>query len=333
MRFGRVAEPGEIGFEGQGRAGAMSRAIIRGMVAFLIAMASAATAAGQEAFPSWLVRWEPIPQNPLFAGAGGDAWDAKIRERGWIHREDDGSYRLYYTGYNEDRSPTRLLGLATSADGLSWARHPDNPIFTETWVEDMCVLKVDGQYLMFAEGKDDIAHLLTSGDGISWAERGPLDIRLVDGSPIPPGPFGTPTVLRKDGLWHLLYERRDQGVWLATSPDLGIWTNVQDDPVLAMGPDPYDQTAVAMNQVVEHDGVYYGIYHANAHRPWRDWTTCVARSTDLLHWEKFPGNPIVEDNSSSGILVPGPEGLVLYTMHPEVRRHSHPQPGDESDHR
>jgi hypothetical protein len=76
---------------------------------------------------------------------------------------------------------------------------------------------------------------------------------------------------------------------------------------------------VAVNQVVKRDGVYYAFYHANAHRPWKDWTTNVARSRDLVHWEKYPGNPIVANNSSSGILVEGPRGARLYTMHPEVR--------------
>ena len=46
----------------------------------------------------------------------------------------------------------------------------------------------------------------------------------------------------------------------------------------------------------------------------------VARSPDLIHWEKYPGNPIVEQNCSSGIVVETPEGLRLYTMHPDIRR-------------
>jgi len=62
------------------------------------------------------------------------------------------------------------------------------------------------------------------------------------------------------------------------------------------------------------------IYHANRSFPWKDWTTCIARSNDLVHWEKYPGNPIVANNSSSGIFVETPDGLRLYTMHPEVRR-------------
>jgi len=275
-------------------------------------------------FPEAIVNWVPDPANPLFQGAGGDAWDAKIRERGWIAFKD-GRYRLWYTGYNEERAPTRLLGLATSPDGLAWTRHPDNPIFDELWVEDMCVVRQDGHYHMFAEGLNDIAHRLVSEDGLHWTEVGRLDVRQTDGTPIEHGPYGTPTVIVRDGTWHLFYERRDQGVWLATSKDLNVWTNVDDDPVIALGPGNYDKTAVALNQVIERDGVFYGVYHANAHWPWRDWTTCVARSTDLIHWEKYPGNPIVGNNSSSGMFVEGPEGTFLYTMHPEVRRYRNPE--------
>ena len=87
-----------------------------------------------------------------------------------------------------------------------------------------------------------------------------------------------------------------------------------------MGPEPYDKAAVAFDQVFKRDGVYYAIYHANRERPWKDWTTCLARSRDLVHWEKYPGNPIV-----GGQLLQRPgrrdaRGTRLYTMHPDVRR-------------
>lgn len=284
------------------------------------------TARGQD-FPRSITTWAPLPANPVFEGAGGDAWDARIRERGWVLIED-GVYHLWYTGYNEERSPLRMLGHATSRDGLHWERDPRNPIYDSSWVEDMCVVRDGGTYLMFAEGKGDIAHLLTSTDRVQWTEQGPLDVRKTDGTPIPPGPYGTPTVWVEDGTWYLFYERGDQGVWLATSKDRKVWTNVQDAPVLAMGPEPYDRHAVALNQVVKRGGVYYAIYHANAHKPWKDWTTCLARSKDLVHWEKYPGNPIAENNASSGILVDpdgdGPAEGRLFTMHPDVRVYLHP---------
>ena len=147
------------------------------------------------------------------------------------------------------------LGHATSRDGIHWDRDPANPIFTGSWVEDMCVVKQDGTYSMFAEGRNDIAHLLTSADGLKWTERGPLDVRKADGSPISPGPYGTPAAWFEDGTWYLFYERGDQGVWLATSKDRKVWTNVTDDPVIAMGPEPYDKAAVAVNQIVKRDGL------------------------------------------------------------------------------
>ena len=50
--------------------------------------------------------------------------------------------------------------------------------------------------------------------------------------------------------------------------------------MIAMGPDAYDRYAVAVDQVIKRDGVYYAYYHANAHDPWqKDWTTNIARST------------------------------------------------------
>ena len=95
---------------------------------------------------------------------------------------------------------------------------------------------------------------------------------------------------------------------------------MKDDPVIAMGPEEYDHTAVAVNQIVKRDGFYYAFYHANQNRPWKDWTTCVARSRDLVHWEKYPGNPIIRNNCSSAILVRTPGGQDrLYTMHPDVK--------------
>jgi hypothetical protein len=273
-----------------------------------------------EDFPKELVSWEPVARNPVFQGTGLDrGWDRKIRERGWILFED-GIYHLWYTGYNDDRSPNRNLGYAISIDGLSWIRWPSNPIVTTSWVEDVCVVKRDGTYFMFAEGAKDVAHLLTSTDRINWTEQGPLDIRKVDGSPIPPGPYGTPTVFIEGETWYLFYERGDRGVWLATSKDHKVWTHVQDEPVLTMGPDAYDRFAVAFDQVFQRDGVYYAYYHANAHNPWKkDWTANLARSKDLIHWEKYPGNPLIGNDSSSGMVVDVGGRLRLYTMHPEIR--------------
>ena len=104
-----------------------------------------------EEFPPEMVDFVPYEGNPVFAGTGTDTWDRVIRERGFILREGN-TYHMWYTGY-ADRTIglKRYLGYATSPDGLKWTRFPGNPIFSKGWVEDMCVIKHDGTYYMYAE--------------------------------------------------------------------------------------------------------------------------------------------------------------------------------------
>jgi sucrose-6-phosphate hydrolase SacC (GH32 family) len=281
-------------------------------------------AAADEQFPPELVAFEPYQGNPVFAGTGKDTWDRTIRERGYILREGD-TWHLWYTGHNHNRSDanyrnTMSLGYATSPDGLQWTRHGDNPVFDKSWTEDMMVVKHGDTYYMFAEGLHDIAHMLTSTDRVHWRDHGRLDVRQTNGKPLGPGPYGTPTVWVQRGRWYLFYERRYLGSRLATSADCKVWTNVQDDPVIPLGPKAYDKGAVAMNQVVKHRDRYYAYYHANADPKWHGpWTTNVAVSEDLIHWKKYAKNPIIPTNHSSGTLVHDGRQYRLYTTHPDVR--------------
>lgn len=278
-------------------------------------------------FPSELVEFGPASRAPLFAGGGPDAWDRDLRERGWIMREG-GRWHLWYTGSNPDRAAggpvVRRLGYATSPDGLNWIRSPANPIVPSAWVEDVCVVRQGGCYWMFAEGERDIAHLLSSANRLDWRLRGPLDIRLADGRPIPDGPRGTPAAWHERGVWYLFYERMDRGVWLATSRDLATFTNVSDDPVLACGPEAYDRGRIAVDQIVRYRGLYYAYYHASAAETGGEWSTSIAVSRDLVHWVKHAGNPVLpfdpeHPNRSSAMLLWDGSRHRLYTTHPDVR--------------
>jgi sucrose-6-phosphate hydrolase SacC (GH32 family) len=285
----------------------------------ILLLALPATALAEEEFPPELVQFKPYAGNPVFAGTGAGTWDHKIRERGWVLRDGE-RWHLWYTGYGPERGSTMHLGYATSSDGLHWTRHGDNPIFDQLWTEDMFVVKHNGKYYMVAEGRNDIAHMLTSRDGLHWTSLGRLNIRYTNGEPLSAGPYGTPTFWIEGDDWYLFYERGDRGVWLAKSRDRRTWTNVQDEPVLARGPEAYDKHAVALNQVIRYGGRYYAVYHANADPQWRGpWTTCIAASDDLVNWTKFDGNPIIRGNFSSGQFVHDGRQYRLYTMHPEVR--------------
>jgi hypothetical protein len=279
---------------------------------------------GLEKFPPELVKFVPQGGKPIFKGQGPGHWDLRMRERGWILKEVD-LYKMWYTGYDGSKEGLRLLGYATSHDGIEWRRHAKNPLVTNHWVEDMMVVPHQDKYYMFAEGKEDRAQLLVSHNGINWERLGPLDVRQKNGQPIAEGPYGTPTAWWEKDIWYLFYERSDLGAWLATSRDLKVWTNVQDEPVLSPGPGTYDQDLIALNQIIKYKGRYYAFYHGSVRAGPKVglWSSAVATSTDLIHWEKFPGNPLqpVEQNKSSGILVHDGQRFRLYTMHPEVYLH------------
>lgn len=287
---------------------------------------AAARAVGDDV-PAALTAFGPVSSTPLFTGGGPDAWDRDLRERGWILRHG-GRWHLWYTGSNPDRDPVRRLGHATSEDGLNWRRASDRPVFQHQWVEDVCVARAYGRrgeiFHMVAEGEHDVAHQLVSRDLAAWRRCGPLDIRLAGGEPIPPGPRGTPTLMAHRGLWHLFYERRDDGVWLATSRDGHTFTNVRDDPVLACGPEACDRHGIAIDQIVRFDDRWYAYYHASPDPDRKTWQTCLASSADLVHWQKWAGNPVLpvepaHPKRSSGTLIHDGRRLRLYTTHPDVR--------------
>lgn len=298
---------------------------LRVVIACLLALV-AATARGEGAVPRELVTFGPPSAGPLFAGGGADAWDRDLRERGWILRYG-GCWHLWYTGSNPDRDPGRRLGHATSGDGLNWTRAA-GPLLPGRWVEDVCVARASGsvgeRFLMVAEGEHDMAHLLASRDLVSWLPCGPLDIRFASGAAIPDGPRGTPTLWFDGGLWHLYYERRDDGVWLATSRDCRTFTNVSDEPVLACGPEAFDRHGIAIDQIVRFDGRWYAYYHASPDPDRQTWQTCIATSDDLIQWEKWEGNPVLpvdpaHPKRSSATVIHDGERLRLYTTHPDVR--------------
>lgn len=285
------------------------------------------SASSEELFPKELTSFSPAAANPVFIAQGEGRWDVKIRERGWIlfdrnATDKPAAWRMWYTGYDGTREGQKKLGLATSPDGVTWTAHPGNPIFDDAWVEDMMIVPHDGTLYMFAEGKGDQSHLLTSTDGVAWQRVGVLDVRKTNGKPIEPGPYGTPTAYHEDDVWHLFYERRDAGIWLATSRDMKVWTNVSDDPVMIPGPDQFDLDLIAMNQVFKHQGRYYASIHGSVAGS-KLWANGIAVSDDLRTWKKYAGNPLrpISENKSSGLFIHDGKQFRFYTMHDQVHLH------------
>jgi hypothetical protein len=130
--------------------------------------------------------------------------------------------------------------------------------------------------------------------------------------------------LLRDGVWHLFYERRDAGIWLATSTDLKVWRNVSDDPVIHADAGDSSRLMIAMNQIVADGDRFVAVLHgsSSAERP-RLWSTFLLESADLRSWTMMPGQPLrpVAENKSSGQFVADGTGWRLYTMHDKVVAH------------
>jgi predicted GH43/DUF377 family glycosyl hydrolase len=137
---------------------------------------------GRATAPSPTGPWTVDPELVLTPG-GSDSWDSHHVLAPDVIKTDDG-YRMYYSGYN--RTGTQQIGMATSEDGIHWAKYDDpgttnaafaesDPVFTpkmnEGWVHQPRVRPLDAGWILFyrTEGGSDMAlGYATSTNGIHW---------------------------------------------------------------------------------------------------------------------------------------------------------------------
>ena len=92
--------------------------------------------------------------------------------------------------------------------------------------------------------------------------------------------------------------------------------------MLVPGPDKYDRKFIALNQVIKYHEPVLRLLSRLAGRlaspPSGPATSPI--STDLIHWKKFPGNPLrpLSENRSSNLLIDDGKQFRLYTMHDAV---------------
>jgi beta-fructofuranosidase len=107
----------------------------------------------------------------------------------------------------------------------------------------------------------------------------------------------------RDGTMHLFYLSSPEGTqdypdrvrttWQhAASEDLTEWRELP--PALTPGPpNSYDAGGIWTGSVVENDGIFYLFYTAHDPGAPNPQTICVATSTDLVSFERYPGNPLL----------------------------------------
>ena len=257
-------------------------------------------------------RWEKCLDNPVLTHGLPGSWDENIRERMWVIYED-GKFHGWYGGWNGKYNKNAMnlvhLGYATSDDGMHWTKYGNNPVYKGRWIEDMSVVKFGDTYHMFAEDESNdrpVIHRLTSKDKIAWTEQGNV-LEKMKGSDWEGSWVGTPLAWKESNGWYMLYEGGDPGdIGLAKSSDGINWKRVQQRSVLPQGIG-WENEATAPDSILKKNGIYYLFYHATG----KKWQSGMAVSKDLLHWTRYPGNPVFPDTSP--VIVETPDRYFLYT--------------------
>ena len=207
----------------------------------------------------------------------------------------DSHFLLWYCGSRGTVAERVFdLGLATSSDGRSFAKHGDGPVFRfgdgRHSILTPCVLKEgDNLRMWFSstwfEGGDGrhTLHESSSKDGINWTAPSPAQLDNVY----------APTIVRTDQAYRMWFVDVSEEPWNirhANSSDGKQW-KVTDEPCLVIDQD-WETSRLFYPFVLCVDGVYvmwYGSYWTA-----RAQTTALgfAVSADGLTWHKHPNNPV-----------------------------------------
>lgn len=137
-----------------------------------------------------------------------------------------------------------------------------------------------------------------------------------------PGEYVTDfCIIRSAETFHLFHIRGERWSWPlgyreinlghAISTDLCTWKALP--PVLGPGaPGAWDETGIWAPDIIEADGMYHMFYTGSDAQ--NNQALGLATSTDLMHWEKHPSNPLVSPGAWSdravGRDVAGRDGMV-----------------------
>lgn len=261
-----------------------------------------------------VVRWMTTQEwvrdldKPILALGNVPAWDDTHIFAPCVAREN-GTYSMWYCGSSGAVSERVFrLGLATSADGVHFERHPSSPVFefgdglrsvlTPTLLRnpDGSVCREDGALRMWFSSTDfsdpDALHTLhetRSRDSVHWAVPSPTQLEHAY----------APTVVKENGVYRMWYCDVSRDPWVvrhARSEDGARWV-VADHPCLEID-QAWEQGRLFYPTVVKDGDVYvmwYGAYWAGHAQKT---ALGLAVSTDGLVWHKNPHNPVFRPDAT-----------------------------------
>ena len=226
------------------------------------------------------ISWTKNPNPVLMPGAAG-SWDSEQVSAGFVLKNAS-AYLLWYAGDQKKPDGTCCVygvGLARSADGISWNKYAGNPVLTpdanRPYITEPWVLLVDGQFKMWYACGDRAGFLVaicfaTSPDGIHWSKNASPVFRGTGGTnDWDGGPVYSPNVIYEGTAYGMWYSGTNSAgtkyqVGYATSSDGITWTRASGNPILGPSPisgawDSYDSVD---NQGILQVGGSFMLYYS-----------------------------------------------------------------------
>jgi predicted GH43/DUF377 family glycosyl hydrolase len=197
------------------------------------------------------VDWDKYPGNPVILD-GPEEYDVNLIFGPTVVRDGEG-YRMWYTGSDSDSIWT--VNLATSPDGISWTKHPENPVLRPSeWYDaeragDPWVVRDDGVYRMWYTCQNrpmNITYAIayaTSQDGVNWIKHPQNPVLLAGEEGPDSNSVRDPCVVRSTSGYEMWYRGigvADWTVCYATSDDGVNWVRYDENPVLWGEPGAWD---------------------------------------------------------------------------------------------
>lgn len=225
--------------------------------------------------------WTKYSGNPILWRT--EPWEARaICEASVVY--EDGIFKMWYMGCRTSEGYNAALGYATSKDGLTWEKHPGNPILTDLKdaIIRTTVLKHNGTYYLFASDyqwneADGVINRWTSKDGLNWGNKTTV---LTPTEPWEGHFHNTGIIVDDDGTWQMIYTT-DGPFGYAYSSDGIHWTKYAGNPVITgfYGGDP------CLKKIGNKYYIWYSREHKGHLRIYCSW------STDMIHWQEVYNNP------------------------------------------
>ena len=265
------------------------------------------------------------PHNPIFPLVA-DSWRCDVSANADVLLYE-GEWRLYLRGNGRDGDGRRnsSIGLFTcpqeAFDGETWQEYAGNPVFTQGEpgsIDDFgpldpSMLVVDGQVLMFYTAVprgNPLNERSSSGRGSSWGHAmksiglavsdDGLRFQRRGDEPLVPHFAAAPEVLSWNDEYWMFYSALNEiggtDIHLIRSTD-PFRFDAGDAIGKIFSPGPagsWDGICVTTLRIFRDGGIWYTVYAGSDVHEDTPWYFGVAASRDLIHWTRYPGNPVFE---------------------------------------